>query len=201
MLVIYGSYASSAGRCFWLLEELGIPYEQKILNFTEKEHKSSEYLTLNPNGKVPTLVDDDFVLWESFAINNYLVEKYRPELFGFTLQERALVHQWTYWSQAHVQPYFTDILMTKRYGSSDEKIIADAETKVAPFLKIFDDYMNEKEYVVGGRFTLADINVGSVMNLGRSLEVDFDNYPNIERWLNKLKSRPAYQKFLQPQNK
>ncbi|MCB0362836.1 MAG: glutathione S-transferase [Bdellovibrionales bacterium] len=104
MVAIYGSPRSSSGRCFWCLEEIGIEYENKPINFREKQHKSPEYLKLNPNGKVPVLVDGDFVIWESLAINFYLAEAYKPQLLGSDIQHRGLVHQWSIWALADLQP-------------------------------------------------------------------------------------------------
>jgi glutathione S-transferase len=105
MIKIYGSKKGSAARCLWMLEEVGITYEQIELNMKEKEQKQAWYVKLNPNGKVPTLVDGEFVLWESYAINAYLAERYKPELLGSTIEERSLVNQWTYWGGAS----FTEI--------------------------------------------------------------------------------------------
>ena len=80
MVEIYGSPRSSASRCFIVLEELGIPYKAMPIDMSNREHRSDAYLLLNPNGKIPCVNDDGFVIWESLAINHYLVEKYKPAL-------------------------------------------------------------------------------------------------------------------------
>src|SRR3989344_9118391 len=111
MIKIYGAPRSSAGRCFWLLEELALPYQAMPVDMRNKEHKSEAFLKLNPNGKVPALVDGDVVLWESIAINHYLADKYRPELLGKTPVERGLEQQWSTWSMVDLQPPLVDLII------------------------------------------------------------------------------------------
>ena len=81
-----GRLTSCVGICLWLLEELKTQYQVINLDLDKFEHKSEEYLKLNPNGKVPTLVDNGFVIWESIAINNYLARKYKPEFLGKNIE-------------------------------------------------------------------------------------------------------------------
>lgn len=191
MITLYGSANSSAGRCIWLLEELNVPYEQKELNMKAKEHKEAWFLKLNPNGKVPVLVDGEFVLWESFAINQYLAEKYKPELLGRTADDRAKVAQWSWWAALHVQKYFDVILLFVLYnvGTQEEAIKAGEDVK--KYLAIFEEYISNKDFVVGKEFTLADLNVGSIINTGFALNYDFSPYPAITAWLGRMKTRPA----------
>ncbi len=191
MLTLYGSANSSAGRCIWLLEELNVPYEQKEVDMKAKEHKSPWFLKLNPNGKVPVLVDDDFVLWESYAINEYLAAKYKPGLLGRTPEEKAKISQWSWWSALHVQKYFDVILLFVLYnvGTKEEAIAAGEGVK--KYLAIFEAYILDKDYVVGKEFTLADLNLGSVINIGVGLNYDFTPYPAIMSWLGRMKTRPA----------
>ena len=80
MITLYGSARSSAGRCLWCLEETGVAYENKNVDMRTKEHQSEAFLKINPNGKVPAMVDGETKLFESMAINFYLADKYKPEL-------------------------------------------------------------------------------------------------------------------------
>jgi glutathione S-transferase len=115
MLTIYGTKRSSAYRCHWLLAELGVEYETKAVDILGGENKSEAFLKMNPNGKVPVLVDGDFTLFESFAINAYLAEKHRPELLGTSLEQHALVYQWNAWVLANLaDAYMTLILQYYR---------------------------------------------------------------------------------------
>lgn len=201
MITLYGHFSSSAGRCYWLLEELGLPYETKILDMQAKEQKKPEYLALNPNGKVPTLIDDGFVVWESYAINQYLVEKYRPELLGHTVQDHGLVYQWSYWSLLHLQKYFEQVLYFVRYQRGTLEASEKAKEDVKPFLAILENHLIGKDYMTGNTFTLADINVGSVVNLGIGLQYDMSPYPNTMRWMTALKARPAMKRLLEKMGK
>lgn len=191
MITIYGSANSSAARCIWLLEELNVPYEQKELNMKNKEHKQAWFLKLNPNGKVPVLVDGEFVLWESYAINQYLAEKYKPDMLGRTPEDRAKIAQWSWWSALHVHKYFEVILLFVLYnvGTKEEAIAAGEDVK--KYLAIFEEHIADKDFVVGKEFTLADLNLGSVINTGFGLNYDFSAYPAITSWLGRLRTRPA----------
>lgn len=191
MITLYGSANSSAGKCIWLLEELNVPYEQKELNMKMKEQKSEWFLKLNPNGKVPVLVDEEFVLWESFAINQYLAEKYRPELLGRTLEEKARVAQWTWWGALHPQQYFETILLFVMYSVGTQAEAIKAGEDVKPYLKTLEAHIADKDYMAGKEFTLADISIGSIINLGFGLNYDFSEYPSITAWMGRLKTRPA----------
>jgi glutathione S-transferase len=196
MIKIYGSMQGSAGRCLWLLEEIGVAYEQISLNMKEKEHKSEWYLKLNPNGKVPTLVDNDFVLFESYAINSYLVEKYKPELYGKTIEEKALINQWSLWGLNHIQRYFESTLYFLLFKIGSEESSEKAKLEVQPFLKVLNDYLVGKEFLVSNFFTLADLNMATNINVGVGFGYDFANYPEIIRWLDGVKARPALVKLL-----
>lgn len=196
MIKIYGSMQGSAGRCLWTLEEIGLEYEQISLNMKAKEHKSDWYLKLNPNGKVPTLVDDDFVLFESYAINSYLVEKYKPELYGKTIEEKALINQWSLYGLNHIQRYFESTLYFLLFKIGTEESSEKAKTDVQPFLKVLNDYLVGKEYLVGNFFTLADINMATNINMGMGFQYDLTNYPEIVRWMGVIKKRPALVKLM-----
>ena len=197
MIKIYGSPISSAGRCYWMLEEAGLKYERQSLDMKNGAHKSSEYLALNPNGKVPCLVDGDFILWESMAINFYLAEKYKPELVDHSAEVRALIQQWSYWAMLELQPPLIDILIQKMFVPEDKRnhqLIEKSTAQIPGKLEILNTYLKKSKFVTGDQFTLGDINVGSAANLAGALQLDMTKFPEITRWLKVLKERPAYQK-------
>ncbi len=196
MIKIYGSMRSSAARCFWALEEAGVTYETQEVNFKEKEHKSDWYMKLNPNGKVPTLVDGEFVLWESCAINDYIAEKYKPELLGGSVEEKALVRQWTYWSLLHVQKYFDVVMYFTMFQWGTEEASEKAKVDVVPFLTVLENHLVGKNFIVGETFTLADVNLATIMNIGMSVKIDLSAFPNIMRWMGTMQARPAMAKIL-----
>lgn len=189
---------SSAGRCMWLLEELGQPYEPVAVDMRGGEHKSPEFLALNPNGKVPVMVEDDFVLWESLAINEYLADKFRPEFRGRTAQERGSIAQWSYWSVANVA-HIVEPLILRNYGRalSDERADECIKTTLH-YIGILDKALSGREWLVGDVFSLADLNVAAVVMGAVMVKIDMTEFSNVQRWLGTITSRPAFQKIFTP---
>ncbi|MCO4763908.1 MAG: glutathione S-transferase family protein [Myxococcales bacterium] len=199
MIKIYGSPKSSAARCYWALEEAGVAYESVRLSFSDKEHKAPEYLALNPHGKVPTLVDGDLVLWESLAINRYLVGRYAPTLLGDGEQERAHVDQWSIWSQVDLQPPVIRLFIQMVFVPEerrDSAVMDKARAKFRPMLETLDRHLVGKDHVVGDTFTLADLNVASVARLLPDLDVDLTPFVHLSGWLEKTLARPARQRVV-----
>ena len=198
MIKIYGSKRSTAFRCYWLLEELALPYETVLVDFAEGENKSSEYLKLNPNGKVPTMVDGDFVLWESLAINYYLMEKQQAvELVGNTAQEHAEVNKWNIWGVTHLNASFEPlVLQVYRKTPDSEAIKAAMEVEIPRYLSVLENHLVDKEYVALGKFTLADITLMSSMQSANFVKYDLSNYPNVMAWMARLSEREAFKKLL-----
>ncbi|OFZ70385.1 MAG: hypothetical protein A2451_12205, partial [Bdellovibrionales bacterium RIFOXYC2_FULL_39_8] len=187
-----------AFRCYWLLEELALPYETVLVDFAKGENKSSEYLKLNPNGKVPTMVDGDFVLWESLAINYYLMEKQQAvELVGNTAQEHAEVNKWNIWGVTHLNASFEPlVLQVYRKTPDSEAIKAAMEVEIPRYLSVLENHLVDKEYVALGKFTLADITLMSSMQSANFVKYDLSNYPNVMAWMARLSEREAFKKLL-----
>ncbi|HSR89063.1 MAG TPA: glutathione S-transferase family protein [Candidatus Udaeobacter sp.] len=196
MIQIYGPKASSALRCYWLLEELGVPYEVMPFDFSKGDSQSPEFLKMNPNGKVPVIVDDGFVLWESLAINYYLIEKYKAtNLVGETLQQHAEVNQWIVWSISHLQPSFYPLVIQKFSNLPESEATKIAREKDLPhYLPILESHLSDKEYVALDKFTLADITVMSIMEMASFINYDMSAYPNITAWMNRVGQREAFKK-------
>lgn len=197
MIKIYGSPRSSAGRCYWMLEELQLPYEQMALDMQKKEHKSEEYLKINPNGKVPALIDGDVTIWESMAITTYLAKKYQSPLAPRTPVEDGHMMQWSFWALVDLQKPAVDWLIQELFVPADKRnhqIIDDAKKVLPNLLKTLERGLEGKTYLVDERFTVADLNVASVVNLTTSLGLDISHLPNTTRWMNACKDRPAFEK-------
>lgn len=204
MIEIYGSPRTSAGRCYLLLEELGQPYKTMPLDMMEKrEHKSPAYLKLNPNGKVPCLVDGDFILWESLAINYYLAEKYRPELLGSTPEEKGHVQQWSTWALSELQPPMVDLIIQQKFTPEEKRdpnVIARAREKIPLALKLLDQHLAGKKFLVNEKLTLADLNLASVVNISSSVQVSLEPFKNVATWLQTICERPSFKKLLAMRN-
>jgi glutathione S-transferase len=194
---------SSGARVQWALEELGLPYEYVQLDRAKEEHKQPAYLAINPNAKVPALVDDGVSYFESLAIIIHLAERYGIErgLWPKSGQDRADATSWTVWALVELQLYMRDYL----YHGLDTPISYKAETRskaAAEFdysvmtrqLAMLDKRLADREYVCG-TFTLVDVVIGSVMRFGTMFGVKLDSYPNIGAWVARLVQRPAVAKL------
>jgi len=199
MLKIYGTSMSRTGRSLWALEETGVKYEHIPTQMAEL--KTPAHLKLNPNGRIPVIDDDGFVLWESIAINLYLAEKYgNAPLWPSTLQDRALANQWSYWAMTEVEPSLVTLLQNRMFlppEQRSEKAIAEAIEKLKAPLAVIEQHLGNREYLLGKKFTIADLNAASVWNIGTMVGLDFSSAPKTKAWLTKCSSRPANQRATQ----
>lgn len=196
MIKLYGGRMGSALRNHWMLEELGVEYEQVPLNMREREHKKPEFLALNPTGQVPVLVDGDFVLSESMAINEYLGLKYGDgKLLGETPAQKAEAWKWSLWAYINMQPHFEEGLY-QAFGIRPENkdALAKSREAIQPYLEILEKHLEGKEYILGDKFSVADINASITLSYGKYVEIDLSKFPNITAWLNRLLARPTYLK-------
>ena len=198
MITLYGSARSSAGRCLWALEEIGVPYENKQIDMKNKEHKSESFLKINPNGKIPAMVDGDTTLFESMAINLYLADKYKPELLGTNVQERALTFQWSFWASSELQSPIIEVFIQKVFMPADKKdqaVIDSNMAKIPELFTVLDNSLKAKTYLNGNAFSIADLNTMSVVNIAPHLGIDMSVYKNIDLWMKAISDRPAFQRY------
>ncbi|GLR84370.1 glutathione S-transferase [Bradyrhizobium iriomotense] len=194
MLQLYGNTRSRATRCLWMLEEIGQPYELIERSTRADDLQTPDYLRLNPNARIPTLVDGDLVLWESMAINLYLAQKFDgpmhcgPEIAG-------LASQWSIWAMLEMDGLLLDLLMHRALLAEfarDPSHAERAELLLARPLRILNDALAARTYLAGDGFTVADLNVASILAWGRIARLDLSACPHIARWLGECLARPAY---------
>jgi glutathione S-transferase len=205
MLKIFGISPSRTARTLWLCRELGLQYEQVQVNFADATTKTSEFLAVNPSGKIPAIDDDGFHLAESMAINLYLAKKHGSPLLPKDLQGEALVWQWSFWVVTEVErpllqlmlqrmPPLPDPQATKFFRERNplnaEVEKASAEALQKPMTTL-NNHLTERAYLLGTEFTLADFNVASVMTWSRGARLDLTPYPHVDRWFKACLSRPA----------
>ena len=196
---VFGGKDTRAIRVYWMLEELGVPYESHSIDFRQGEHLSPEYLAINPAGKVPALKDGDTNLFESAAILTYLAEKYDEK--GFIPQlgtrERNEFFQWMFYCMAELeQPLWTNakhkFALPKEWRVPEVRETASFEWKRA--CKVVAQSMDGKQFLVGDRFTAADILVGQTLMWGQFIQFDHEK-PILDEYVARLKKREAFQKL------
>jgi glutathione S-transferase len=211
MLKIYGLYRSRATRNIWLCGELGIPFELVPVIQADRlsspgakgialNTKSPEFLRINPNGHIPSIDDDGLVLHESLAINLYLAKKHGGPLAPANIAEDGLMTTWTAWALTEVEPRTIQILynrVAKPVAERDAKVADDCEAALrAPFAVLDKALAANNGYVVGGRFTVADINIAECLRYAAAAPALFDANPNVKAWLAKVQDRPAFKAMM-----
>jgi glutathione S-transferase len=196
MLKIYGTSRSRTTRALWAAEELGLKYEH--IPVAVADSRNPDFVEINPNGRIPAIEDDGTVLCESMAINLYLAEKYgRPPFWPAGVGDRGRVFQWSFWSMLeceghYITAFFESALRPE--GERDEKAVVTALEALKKPLKVLDDHLRDRPYLLGEAFTLADLNVAGVLVLGTFFQLDLSDTPRVKAWLDKCLSRPAMQK-------
>jgi glutathione S-transferase len=180
---------------------LGVDLEEKKLDFTKGEHKNPEYLAINPNGAVPTLVDGDFVLTESRAIMQYLASK-KPEsgLFPRDEKARADVVRWQFWDASHFSPQLGTLAFEKMVkammgmGEPDPRRVEDALTNFRRFGTVLNKRLEGKKYVVGDALTIADLTLASSLMYAKQAEAPLGEFPNVQAWFSRISDTDAWRK-------
>jgi glutathione S-transferase len=192
-LRIYGIARTRAFRALWVATELGLDYEHLPIEIGEAGARAPEFLAINPNGRLPVIVDDGFVLFESLAITLYLAKKHSlGKLYPAALQDEAKAWQWSFWAISEVDRGVNIwSLHAVRLPPADRDAAKREETlKViaAPF-KILDAAVAKQPYLLGNDFTVADLNVAAVIS--RAIDMDLSAVPNLQAWLSRCLERPA----------
>jgi glutathione S-transferase len=207
MLTIYGVYRSRSARVYWMAEELGIEFEsvpvlqaKRLANPLSPDAPintlSPKFLALNPMALIPAVKDGDLVLNESLAINLYLARKYGGELGGKTVEEDGLMTMWTVWAVSELDGNTGKIVSTYDDGRENTEagravIDVACRTMKRP-LSILEKHLDGKDWIVGGRFTVVDLNIAEVLRYAQSETALFEAHPNIDAWIKRCQSRPAY---------
>ena len=195
MLQLYGNSRSRAMRCLWMLEEMGKPYQLIEKSTRSDDLQSAEYLRLNPNARIPTLVDGDLVLWESMAINLYLAQKYEGPMHCPGPEVVGLAAQWSFWAMLETEALLLDLLNHRAvlpefardpsYAERDELLLKKP-------LDVLNGALVEHDYLVGNSFTVADLNVASILVWGKMARLNLSGHPQVTRWLDGCLARSGY---------
>ena len=195
MLQLYGNSLSRAMRCMWMLEEMGLPYELIKKSTRPEDLQSSAYLRLNPNARIPTLVDGSVVIWESMAINLYLAQKYDGPLHFTKPEVLGLAAQWSFWAMLEMEALLLELLMHRamlpEFGRDPSYAERDELLLKKP-LGMLDAALAARSYLAGDEFTVADLTVASILAWGKMSKLDLSGVPYVAKWLDASLRRPAY---------
>src|SRR5262249_41851135 len=199
MLTLYHSPQSRSIRPRWLLEEIGAPYEVKTVSLADGDQKKPEYLKLNPNGAVPTLVDGDLVLFESAAICQYLADKFPEKKLAPAVgtPARGLYYQWVHYAMSGLEPPAVTIFLHTAIKPEARRIpplVTEARAQLGAALKVVNAALAGRDYILGKEFTAADVMVGSTLNWCQMMGMIDGGVGNIQAYLGRLAARPAAQR-------
>jgi len=201
MLKILGrNNSSNVQKVMWAVGELAIPHERVDVGGAFGGNKEPAYLAMNPNGLVPTMIDDGFVLWESNAIVRYLADKHGAgKLEPADAKARALANQWMDWQVSTVGGAilgaFWGLIRTPP-EKRDMTAIKESQQKTATVLKMFDDWLAKNAYAAGAAFSMGDIPLGIMGYRFYQLVPDHPPLPNLKRWYDAISARPAFHKHV-----
>ena len=192
---VYFAPNSRAVRTVWLLEEIGLPYELERFTLGQKEMRAPEYTRINPNGRVPTLIEGDTTITESTAIAQYLGAKFAPELTpGPDAPNFAMYLQWLHYAEGMIMPPINNYVVETILLPPDRRnpeMAARALKLLNRVLGAAEAHMEGREFIAGD-FTIADTITGHSIVMSRRLGADFGKCPNLAAYAGRLEARPAF---------
>ena len=198
-LKIYGTAASRTARPLWVAQELGLEYEHIALPYLGGATRTPEFLALNPNGRIPVLDDDGIIVWESMACALYLAERFkgegRPLLAAANFAEQAEILRWSFWAVTECEKEALAFLMHGVLMPPERRkpeLAALAQRRLLAPLRVLEQHLQARPYLAGGRFTVADVCVASVLAWVESAGELMAQCPCVEAWLRRCLARPAF---------
>lgn len=203
-IVFYSAPMSSASPVAAALAELNVPHEQVTLNLAAGDQKKPEYLALNPNGKVPTLVVDGTPMFEALAIMQWLGERFGVAKGLWPAADSPARRQAMAWSTWAYVTYGTALVLLQLASSEhgDKALHNPAQAEfarkdLARLLGLLDARLAKQAYVLGAEYSLADLIVASVVGYGCYLGARVDAHPHVKSWLERYQARESFQKAMQ----
>ena len=188
MIRLYGEPRSRAFRCVWMLEELGLEFEWIPTSFSNGESRAADFLAINPNGKVPVLVDGDTTVWESLAINHYLADTYDGGLKPCGSREVGEAYRWSFWAMGEFE------------GPADAAARRSAVLEdgwATPALTVLDEALADRAWLLGDRFSVADVNVSVMLVRPAIAAVGLEDFSRVSAWWGRCVARPAFERMRQ----
>ena len=198
MRLYYHPLSSNSRRATLTARHLGVDIELASVALESGAQKSADYLRLNPNGRVPLLLDGDFLLWESHAIMQYLADKARADdIYPADIAARADINRWLFWSACHFAPacgLFIRERVSKKLmgGAPDPAEIARGEGQLRPAAAMLDAHLGGRDWIAQGRLTLADFAVAAPLMHSARAELPLGAYNNLQAWFARLRATEAW---------
>ena len=192
MLRIYGAPKSRGLRVLWMAGELGLEYDHKDYLPRSAPTRTAEFLALNPNGRVPVIDDDGFILSESMAINLYLAKKHGSALYPADPKNEARAIQWSLWETDRLDRQIVNHARhTKDLPEAERKpeLAEEAWKEVVASFDVLEAALTKSQWLAGPAFSVGDLNVAAA--LYRALSLDLGKWPHVQAWLNSCWDRPA----------
>lgn len=202
MLKIWGrNDGSNVVKVMWCVGELGIEFERIDWGGTFGGNDDPDYRRKNPNGRLPTLEEDDgFTLWESGAVIRYLCAKYSAgELYPEDPRQRAAADKWMDWSSLNFAGFnavYLDQYFRLSAAERSDEILQAAVAQARPMLDILDRHLADNAYIGGDRLTMADFPAGSLLHRWIHWTPDRPSHVNVEAYYDRVAARPAYQEHV-----
>jgi len=199
MIDLYTAATPNGHKVSIALEELALPYTLKVLDLAKGEQKTPEYLAINPNGRIPAIVDrdeDDFAVFESGACLVYLAEK-TGRLMPSDVKGRSRVMQWLMFQMGGIGPMMGQANVFYRYFPEKIQPAIDRyQGESKRLFRVLDGHLKDHEYLAGD-YSIADIANWAWVRTHRWSGVDVDDLPHLQRWLASIRARPAVQKGIE----
>jgi glutathione S-transferase len=201
MRLYYHPVSSNSRRVLLTAILLDMKIDLTVVDLLKGEHKTEDYLLINPNGKVPLLDDGDFRLWESHAIIQYFADKRgESSLYPGSVRARADVNRWLFWSAYHFTPAIGFISreriskkMVRGVGGPDPAEIARGEALLAPAAEVLDCHLAGRQWIAQERLTLADLAIASPLMHTEAALLPVGKYKHVQRWFAQIRALDAWQ--------
>jgi glutathione S-transferase len=207
MLTLYGVLRSRASRNVWLAHELGVEFRHVPVIQAYRTPApgqlttaSPEFRAVNPNGRVPAMEWDGVVLNESLAINLYMSKRAGGPLAPRDLAEDGLMTMWSLWAMTEAEPHTINVLyhtIGRPPAERDAGVLGAAVAALAQPFAVLDEALAKDGFAVGGRFTVADLNLAEVFRYAQPAPELFEAAPRVRNWLAACQARPAFRRMME----
>ena len=192
--------SSNVMKALWVLDEIGLEYEREDVGGEFGKNDQTPYLNLNPNGRIPTVIDGDLVVWESNSIVRYLAASHSAgNLYPTDPADRARCEMWMDWQLTELVNDMVPVfhgLIRKPPEERDMDAIEAARISWSGKWAILNDHLSRNAWVGGDSFTMADIPIGPIAYRWFELPIEREEFPNLRRWYDALCDRPAFRKHV-----